>query len=102
MRRSPPSVLAATLAAAARAVTGVATAGRSADDALARAASPGASVAAIQAITLGSLRWYGRLGKIADTLLAGRALAPAVRALLVVALHQLEYARTAPELTVSS
>jgi 16S rRNA (cytosine967-C5)-methyltransferase len=80
----------------------VASAGRSADGALTRAASARTSPPAIRAITLGSLRWYGRLAAIADTLLAGRALAPALRALLVVALHQLEYARTAPELTVSS
>jgi 16S rRNA (cytosine967-C5)-methyltransferase len=95
-------VLVATLAAAARALAGVASAGRSADDALTRAASLGDQIAAIRAITLGSLRWYGRLSAIADTLLAGRALSPTLHALLVVALHQLEYARTAPELTVSS
>jgi 16S rRNA (cytosine967-C5)-methyltransferase len=99
---SPPSALARTLAAAAGAVAGVASAGRSADETLMRATSGAAQTAAIRAITLGSLRWYGRLAAITDALLAGRTLAPTLRALLVVTLHQLEYARTAPELTVSS
>ncbi|MGH8231830.1 MAG: transcription antitermination factor NusB, partial [Steroidobacteraceae bacterium] len=101
MSPTPASTLAATLAAAARAVAGVASAGRSADDALIRATAAGAQTAAIRAITLGCLRWYGRLAAITKALLAGRRVAPELHALLLVALHQLEYARTAPELTVS-
>ena len=36
------------------------------------------------------------------TLIAGQRLAPPLRALLAVALHQLEYSRNPPEVTVSS
>ena len=39
---------------------------------------------------------------IAAALIAGKPLAPALRALLLVALHQLEYSRNPPEATVSS
>jgi 16S rRNA (cytosine967-C5)-methyltransferase len=100
---SPASSPAATvLAAAANALAAVAFAGRSADDALARGAAAAAQRSAIRAVTLGSLRWYWRLDAIAASLLAGRPLAPPLQALLLVALHQLEYSRNAPQLTVSS
>jgi 16S rRNA (cytosine967-C5)-methyltransferase len=90
------------LAQAAKALAAVAFAGRSADDALARGALSEAQRPAVRAITLGSLRWYWRLDALAATLIAGKPLAPVLRALLVVALHQLEYSRNAPEVTVSS
>jgi 16S rRNA (cytosine967-C5)-methyltransferase len=90
------------LAEAASALAAVAYAGRSADDALARSAAPLAQRSAVRAVTLGSLRWYWRLDAIARLLIAGKPLAPALRALLLVALHQLEYSRNAPEATVSS
>ncbi len=93
---------AAVLAEAARAIAAVASEGRSADDALARYAPPGAQRAAIRAVTLGSLRWYPRLDAVAGALVAGRALAPALHALLRAALHQLEYSRNPPQATVSS
>jgi 16S rRNA (cytosine967-C5)-methyltransferase len=100
---SPASGAAATvLAAAADALAAVAFAGRSADDALGRVAAPAALRPAIRAVTLGSLRWYWRLEAIAAQLIAGKPLAPALRALLLVALHQLEYSRNPPEVTVSS
>ena len=100
---SPASGAAATvLAAAANALAAVAYAGHSSDDALARGCAAAAQRAAIRAVTLGSLRWYWRLAAIAASLLAGRPLAPALQALLLVALHQLEYSRNAPQLTVSS
>jgi 16S rRNA (cytosine967-C5)-methyltransferase len=100
---SPASGAAAqVLAGAANALAAVAFAGRSADDALGRAAASGALRPAIHAVTLGSLRWYWRLDAIAAVLIAGKPLAPALRALLLVALHQLEYSRNAPEATVSS
>jgi len=92
---------ASVLAAAAQALGGVAFAGRSADDALERAAAPPEQRSAIRAVTLGGLRWYWRLQAIATTLIAHQRLAPPLQALLVVALHQLEYSRNAPELTVS-
>jgi 16S rRNA (cytosine967-C5)-methyltransferase len=90
------------LAEAASALAAVASAGRSADDALARSAAPLAQRSAVRAVTLGSLRWYWRLDAIARLLIAGKPLAPALRALLLVALHQLEYSRNAREATVSS
>jgi len=101
---SVPGPAAATLAEAARVLAAVAFEGRSADAALARACSsiPAAQRPAVRAVALGSLRWYWRLTAIAATLVAGRPLAPALRALLVVGLHQLEYSRGAPELTVSA
>src|SRR5450755_3297495 len=92
------SPAAATLAEAAKALAAVAFAGRSSDAALARASTPATQRSAVHAVTLGSLRWYWRLDAIAATLIAGKPLAPALRALLLVALHQLEYARTAPEM----
>jgi 16S rRNA (cytosine967-C5)-methyltransferase len=100
---SPASGAAATvLAGAANALAAVAFAGRSADDALGRSTAPAALRPAIRAVTLGSLRWYWRLDAIAAVLIAGKPLAPALRALLLVALHQLEYSRNAPEAIVSA
>jgi 16S rRNA (cytosine967-C5)-methyltransferase len=96
------SPAAATLAEAAKALAAVAFAGRSSDAALARVSTPPAQRSAVHAVTLGSLRWYWRLDAIAATLIAGKPLAPALRALLLVALHQLEYSRNAPEMTVSA
>jgi 16S rRNA (cytosine967-C5)-methyltransferase len=92
---------AAVLAAAARAVAAVAAAGRSADDALAGAV--GEQRAAIRAVTLGTLRHYLRLRPALRTLLAddGAACTPELLALLVCALHQLEYSRNPREATVS-
>jgi 16S rRNA (cytosine967-C5)-methyltransferase len=99
---SVPGAAARVLADSATALAAVAYAGRSADAALLCEATPAAQRPAIRAITLGSLRWYWRLDAIASTLIAGKALAPALRALMLVGLHQLEYSRNAPELTVSS
>jgi 16S rRNA (cytosine967-C5)-methyltransferase len=100
---APLSGAATTLVEAAGVLAAVAFEGRSADAALARAflALAPAQRPAVRAVALGSLRWYWRLTAIADTLLAGRPLVPSLRALLLVALHQLEYSRGAPELTVS-
>jgi len=97
-----PGPAARVLAESAKALAAVAFAGRSADAALARASVPEAQRAAVRAITLGSLRWFWRLDAVAATLIEGKPLAPVLRALLLVALHQLEYSRNAPEMTVSS
>jgi 16S rRNA (cytosine967-C5)-methyltransferase len=97
-----PGAAATVLAAAATALAAVAFAGRSADVALDRVTAPAALRPAIRAITLGSLRWYWRLEAIAAQLIAGKPLAPALRALMLVALHQLEYSRNPPEVSVSS
>lgn len=92
---------AATLAAAAQAVSRVVHEGRSADVALADAeARP--DRAAVRAITLGTLRWYLRLAPAVAGLVARPPddLAPPLRALLVTAAHQIEHSRGAPEVSV--
>ncbi len=88
------------LASAARAVSEVARRGRSADDALEPFAQS-QERGAIRAVTLGALRWYLRLLPAVTALLSTeRPLDPAVRSLLVVAAHQVEYSRNAPQATV--
>jgi 16S rRNA (cytosine967-C5)-methyltransferase len=95
---------AAVLAQSARALCAVALTGQSAGQALALAAPvvPPAPRAAVRAVTLGSLRWYPRLEPIIGQLLAGKALAPILRCLLIAAVHQLDFSNNAPEATVSS
>ncbi len=91
------------LASAARAVVEVTARGRSADDALAAFESH-SDRAAIRAVSLGSIRWYLRLLPAITALLdreRRQALAPALRALLVVAAHQIEYSRNPSETTVN-
>lgn len=56
----------------------------------------------MRAVTLGSLRWYLRLAPLVDALLSGRKVLPALHALLVAAVHQLEYSRNPVQVTVSS
>ena len=88
------------LASAARALAAVASQGRSADDALAPF-QRSADRSAIRAITLGSLRWYWRLLPAVTALHGeGRPLAPELRALLIVAAHQIEYSRSFPQSVV--
>ena len=88
------------LAAAARVVEAVATNGRSADAALAEGHS-GSERAAVRAIALGTLRWYLRLAPALEGLMQRPAgIAPAIRALLAVGAHQIEYSRNVPEQTV--
>jgi len=86
------------LASAARALADIASHGRSAHDALAPFARS-SERAAIHAVALGSVRWYLRLMPAAMRLLEPhpRPLAAQVQALLVVAIHQIEYSRTAPQ-----
>jgi 16S rRNA (cytosine967-C5)-methyltransferase len=98
--RSGPAPGAQVLAEAARAVAAVASAGQSANWALA-AFQSSPERAAIRAITLGSLRWYLRLQPALEVLIdrPGKV-TPDVRALLIAAAHQIEYSRNAPELTV--
>ncbi len=90
------------LATAARVIAAVVD-GASADAALATVAAS-SERAAVQAIALGSVRWYLRLLPAVQRLLdrkAGR-LAPELSALLVAAAHQIEYSRNPPQLTVNS
>ena len=90
-----------TLVAAVTAMSEVVHAGRSADDALAFAESrPDRS--AVQAIVLGTLRWYLRLVPAMRELVDRPAeqIEPSLRALLVTAAHQIEYSRSAPEVSV--
>jgi 16S rRNA (cytosine967-C5)-methyltransferase len=87
------------LTLSARALRLIALDGRSADAVL----KPGGVLAAsVQAITLGTLRWYWRLDALLTTLLGPTKVTPPVRALLLVALHQLDHSRNPPEATVSS
>jgi 16S rRNA (cytosine967-C5)-methyltransferase len=96
------STAAQALASAARALAEVASQGRSADDALGRFHGA-AERSAIRAITLGSLRWYWRLKPAIEALLgARRPLAPQLRALLIVAAHQIEYSRSLPQSVVNA
>lgn len=91
------------LAGAARALAAVLVDGVSAEEALA-AADPAEQRAAIHAVTLGALRWYLRLAPAVLPLLA-RPHAdgdPRLRALLVCAVHQLEYSNHAPATTVAA
>jgi 16S rRNA (cytosine967-C5)-methyltransferase len=90
------------LAAAARSIKAIVVDGRSAEAAMAPYESP-AHRSAMRAITLGTARWYLRLAPAVERLLARPGqLAPEVRALLVVAAHQVEYSRNAPEATVDA
>lgn len=99
---SGPAPHAHVLASAARAVAAVAEQGRSADDALARF-ERAQDRSAVRAITLGSLRWYFRLLPAVTALHgAGRPLAPELRALLIVAAHQIEHSRSFPQSVVNA
>jgi 16S rRNA (cytosine967-C5)-methyltransferase len=88
-----------TLAASARALERIAGAGQSADVVL---GGDPAATAAVRAITLGTLRWYDRLDAVLEVLLGPTRIVPPVRALLLVALHQLEYSRGPHEVIVST
>lgn len=90
------------LAGAARAIKAIVVDGRSADAAMAPYESP-MHRSALRAITLGTARWYLRLLPAVEKLLARpEALAPEIHALLVVAAHQVEYSRNAPEASVDA
>jgi 16S rRNA (cytosine967-C5)-methyltransferase len=99
---TPSGAAAEVLAAAARALRAVAVDGRSAEDAIEQlGASPGLR-ASVRAVTLGGVRWYLSLEPLAARLLQGKPLAPVLRTLLVVALHQLDHSRNPVAATVSS
>ena len=99
----PPGTAALVLAGAARALTRVLEAGTNAEAALAAEGSA-PQRAAIQAVTLGALRWYLRLAPAVLPLLArpGAQTDPGLRALLICAVHQLEYSTHAPATTVAA
>ena len=98
--RTPWAPGAPALAAAARAVDEVVTAGRSAEEALA-SHERSEQRAAIRAIALGTIRWYLRLAPALDRLIRhpGGVTGP-IRSLLAVAAHQIVYSRNGPESTV--
>ena len=104
MARTPWAPGAPALAAAALAVEAVTRRGQSVEVALATTATnrrglPGES--AVRAVTYGTLRWYLRLAPALEELLERpAAVAGAVKALLAVAAHQVEYSRNAPQATV--
>jgi 16S rRNA (cytosine967-C5)-methyltransferase len=91
------------LAAAARAVCAVVVDGRSADQVL-LAVEQHPERRAIRALTLGTLRWYLRYEPAVMPLMSRPAAStpPSLRALLVVAVHQLEQSRNPRESTVAA
>ncbi len=99
----PPGTATLVLAGAARAVTAVLDEGLSADAALA-APLHEPQRAAINAVTLGTLRWYLRLAPAVLPLLArpGMQTDARLRSLLVCGAHQLEYSAHAPSTTVAA
>jgi 16S rRNA (cytosine967-C5)-methyltransferase len=102
LARSPWAPGAPALAGAAQALDAVISDGRSADAVLG-AYEASADRAAVRAITLGTIRWYLRLAPAVEPLLTKpSAVSAPVRALLIVAAHQIEYSRNAPEVTVDA
>src|ERR1700683_2651822 len=100
LAKSPWAPGASALAGAAQALDAVLSGGHSADVALG-AFDASDQRAAVRAITLGTIRWYLRLAPAVKSLLAKpAAISAPVRALLIVAAHQVEYSRNAPEATV--
>lgn len=107
-RRAPQKpvhgdVAAQVLAEAAGVVQAVLEEGRNADDALARfELHP--QRRAIRAVALGTLRWLSRCDALVAPLLARspQQTASLLRALLCVAVHQLQHSRNPPESTVSA
>jgi 16S rRNA (cytosine967-C5)-methyltransferase len=76
--------------------------GVTAEAALQSLSIPPADRAAVRAIHTGALRFYPRLSPLVGTLLQpGQQVAPRVHALLVCALHQLEYSRAASHSAVN-
>ncbi len=74
--------------------------GHGADASLTRVEAEG-DRAAIRAIALGTVRWYLRLAPVIEALLEEpERVAGLTRALLVVAAHQVEYSRNAPQAIV--
>jgi 16S rRNA (cytosine967-C5)-methyltransferase len=86
---------ASALAKAAEALAAVvAESGCTAEEAFRRNPPAAADASAVRAIHGGSLRWYLRLAPCVDSLLkSGQKVSPLVHALLVCAIHQLEYSR---------
>ena len=100
LAKSPWAPGAPALAGAAQALDAVISDGGSADAVLG-AIEAAADRAAVRAITLGTIRWYLRLAPAVEPLLTNpSAVSAPVRALLIVAAHQIEYSRNAPEVTV--
>jgi 16S rRNA (cytosine967-C5)-methyltransferase len=91
------------LEGAARAVAAVLAEGQNADTVLA-ALPQGGPRSAIQAVALGTLRWYLRLAPAVLPLLArpNAQVDARLRALLACAAHQLEYSAHAPATTVAA
>jgi 16S rRNA (cytosine967-C5)-methyltransferase len=99
LARTPWAPGAPALASAASVVEAVIERGKSADAAL----DAQGDERAVRAVALGTLRWYLRLAPALDSLLERPAGVPGpVRALLVVAAHQVEYSRNVPESVVDT
>ena len=103
MTARPPAGAAQVLATATRVVQQVVIDGHSADEALA-GFSGHPQRAAIQAIALGTVRWYLRLAPAVLPLASTSSgeLDPRLRVLLVCAVHQLEYSAHPPASSVAA
>jgi 16S rRNA (cytosine967-C5)-methyltransferase len=101
--RAAPGTAAAVLSGAAGVVSAVLGEGVNAEEALARALHE-PQRAAIHAVALGTLRWYLRLAPAVLPMLARSAAQtdPRLRALLVGAVHQIEYSAHSPATTVAA
>lgn len=98
-----PSRAAHARADAARVVDAVVRDGRTLEDALAQQPANAAARAAVQSLAWGSIRWFPELDACL-ALLAGRPackLDPAVRALVIVGLYQLDHSQTPPHAAVA-
>jgi len=91
------------LAAAAQALEAVVREGGcTAETALQQVQVAPSDQAAVRAIHTGTLRWYLRLAPVVEALLQpGQRMPPLVRALLITALHQIEYSRARPPSVVN-
>jgi 16S rRNA (cytosine967-C5)-methyltransferase len=97
-----PAPGATALANAARGLVLVIEGGCTAENAMLRLEVSPQDRAAVRAILSGTLRWYLRLAPAVDTLLQrGQTMHVLVRAVLVTALHQIEYSRSARESVVN-
>jgi len=101
--RPAPGTAATVLASAAGVVAAVLAEGANAEEVLARLA-PDPQRAAIHAVALGTVRWFLRLAPAVLPMLARpeSQTDPRLRALLVTAVHQIEYSQHPPATTVAA
>jgi 16S rRNA (cytosine967-C5)-methyltransferase len=90
------------MAQVARALQCVVNEGTTAEAALERIAPSDRDRAAVRAVLTGTLRWYLRLAPAVEALLQrGQSMHDNVRAVLTIAIHQIEYSRAVPASVVN-